>query len=186
MYDFLEGTVDSCTPTLATLNVGGVGYRLLIPVSTYERMREARQQDQPIRVLTYLQMLTQQDEMRLYGFASQGERSLFLALIKVQGIGPVSALSVLSAASPTDVVRAIQSGDAKFFRRVKGVGKKTAERLLIELKEKAHQLLPAEAHATPVSSTADDAVRALMSLGYTPAVARKAVDKGTKELGPDA
>ena len=127
MYDFLEGTVDRCSPTLCCLNVGGVGYRLLTPVSTYERLREARQQARPVRVLTHLQMLSQQDELRLYGFASEAERSLFLALIKVQGIGPVSALSVLSAASPADVVRAIQGGDAKVFRRVKGVGKKTAK-----------------------------------------------------------
>jgi Holliday junction DNA helicase RuvA len=174
VYEYLRGRVAAASPTEVTLDVGGVGYRLTVPVSTYEALRGERGE---AKLLTYLAI--RENDMRLFGFASEAERRLFEALVQVKGIGPVIALNILSGSSPPDVVRAIRDGDSRFLDRVRGVGRKTAERVIVELKEKADTLLPGGAALAPVSSS-EDAVRALVSLGYTVAVARRAVDRAVK------
>jgi Holliday junction DNA helicase RuvA len=174
MYDFLTGKVADKSPTRVVLDVNGIGYRLEIPVSTYERVQEAGAR--PVRLLTHLHV--REDDLRLYGFATEGERRLFEHLLTIKGIGPVIALNILSGSGVHDVVRAIKDGDTRFLTRLRGVGKKTAERVVLELRDKAADLLPASAAAPAAqASPGEDAVRALVSLGYSPAVARKAVDE---------
>jgi Holliday junction DNA helicase RuvA len=138
MYDFFTGRVASKSPTSVVLDVGGVGYRLEIPVSTYERLQDAG--ERPVRVFAYLHV--RDDALKLYGFASEAERRLFEALLSVKGIGPVIALHVLSGSGVADTVRAIKDGDTRALHGLKGVGKKTAERIVLELKDKADHLMP--------------------------------------------
>ncbi|MFC1706465.1 Holliday junction branch migration protein RuvA [Planctomycetota bacterium] len=183
MYDFFFGTVASCSPTTAVLEVGGVGYRFEIPVSTYEAVRSAANASRAVKL--YAHLLVKEDDLRLFGFAEEADRRLFEALITVKGVGPRIGLAVLSGSSTADVVRAIGVGDTGLLDRIKGIGRKTAERVVVELREKAHLLMPPAEAITRLSSEADDAVRALVSLGYNPAAARKAIDKAAQVLGPD-
>jgi Holliday junction DNA helicase RuvA len=188
VFDYLRGRLVACAPTRAVIDVGGIGYSVAIPVSTYERLRPGLRADEPVVVLTRLQLLAQQDDIRLYGFATDAERRLFDALLRVQGIGPASALALLSGSSPTDLVRAIGQGDARLLTRAKGIGKKIAERVIVELRDKIHLLIGPEAEepGRPTAAAADDAARALCSLGYTPQVARKAVEAALADEGAEA
>jgi Holliday junction DNA helicase RuvA len=178
MYDFFIGKVAAKTPTSVVLEVGGVGYRFEIPLSTYDKIREAG--GGPVRLLAHLHV--REDALRLYGFATEDERRLFQHLIEIKGIGPQIALNILSGTSVGEFVQALRAGDTRFFDKIRGVGKKTAERVLLELREKAEALAPGG--STPaLVGPADDAVRALVSLGYTPVVARKAVDAAIEARG---
>ncbi|RME74669.1 MAG: Holliday junction branch migration protein RuvA [Planctomycetota bacterium] len=182
MYEYLRGTVASAAPTEVVLDVGGVGYRLTVPVSTYEAVRAAAQQGGAYTLLTHLAV--RENEWRLFGFATAAERRLFEALVEVKGIGPVMALHILSASPPAEIVRAIREGDSRFLHRVRGVGRKTAERVIVELREKADRLLPEGPRETSASlPAADDATRALVSLGYSAQVARRAVERAEQEAG---
>jgi holliday junction DNA helicase RuvA len=185
VYDFFRGTVAEKSPAHVVLDVNGVGYRLEIPTSTYERVREAG--GSPVKLLAYLQV--RDDALKLFGFSTEGERRLFEHLLTIKGVGPTIALNILSGSSIPDIVKAIKHGDARFLDRIRGVGKKIAERVVLELREKADVLLSALAAAplsgrpaAPASGAADDASRALVSLGFTPAVARKAVDAAVLAL----
>ncbi|GIW72020.1 MAG: Holliday junction ATP-dependent DNA helicase RuvA [Planctomycetota bacterium] len=171
MYDFLRGRLVRCNPTEVVLEVGGVGYRLTVPLSTYEAVRGARQE-----VTLLVHLVVREDDLQLYGFATEAERRLFTALIQVKGIGPAIAANILSGSAPQEIVRAIREGDTRFLDRLRGVGRKTAERVVVELREKAEVLLPGAAAAPPLG-VAEDAVRALISLGYKPALARAAVER---------
>jgi Holliday junction DNA helicase RuvA len=187
MYDFFIGKVAARTPTSLVLDVGGVGYRFEVPISTSEKVGE-RTREAPsgtVRILAHLHV--REDALKLYGFATEAERRLFEHLIGIKGIGPQTALTILSGASVSEFVRAIKGGDARSLERIKGIGKKTAERVLLELREKADLLLAGtEAEPPHVSGPAEDAVRALMSLGYGPAIARKAVDAAVEAQGGPA
>ena len=188
MYDFFRGTVAEKSPAHVVLDVGGIGYRLEIPTSTYDRVREAGAQ--PLKLLAYL--VIREDARKLFGFATEGERRLFQHLLDVKGVGPTIALNILSGSSIPDIVGAIKGGDFKFLDRIRGVGKKTAERVILELREKADAILsslaaaplsPHAAAASAAGATSDDASRALIALGFTPVVARKAVEAALASLG---
>jgi Holliday junction DNA helicase RuvA len=187
LYEYFRGTVADKSPVHVVLDVNGVGYRLEIPASTYERVREAETQGGPVKLLAYFHV--REDQHKLYGFATEGERRLFEQLLECKGVGPTIALNILSGSSIPDIVRAIKGGDVSFLDRIKGVGKKTAERVVLELREKADAILsvlarvPLAGGAAPTPAVADDASRALISLGFTPVVARKAVDAALAALG---
>jgi Holliday junction DNA helicase RuvA len=181
MYDFFVGTVAEKGPTRVILDVNGIGYRFEIPVSTYEKVHEAG--GRPVKLLAYLHV--REDDLKLYGFATEAERRLFEHLLTIKGIGPTIALNILSGSTVHDIVRAIRDGDTRFLYRLKGVGKKTAERLVVELREKANELLPAAAPGA-AAGPAEDAVRALMSLGYSAQVARRAVDQAAEVCAASA
>lgn len=182
MYDFLVGKVADKSPTRVVLDVNGVGYRLEIPVSTYEKVQEAG--PRPVKLLTHLHV--REDDLRLFGFATEGERRLFEHLLTIKGIGPVIALNILSGSGVADIVRAIKDGDTRFLTRLRGVGKKTAERVILELREKADQLAVSTGAAPAAASPGEDAVRALMSLGYSAAIARRAVDAAAEICAAEA
>lgn len=178
MYDFLSGRVAVRKPTYAVIDVGGVGYKVEITLSTFERLpREGA-----AKLFTYLKVTD--DDLRLYGFLTEREREVFLKLIEgVQQLGPSKAIAILSSVSPEALMRAIEEGDVGTLKRIKGVGEKIANRLVVELKGK----LPAEAGVGgAAASMNDEAVRALMSLGYDRKPSEEAVRRAMKDLGDKA
>lgn len=176
MITFLEGTLLEALPTHVVVGVHGVGYHVFIPLSSYDRLPPA---GQPIKILTHLQV--REDAHILYGFATSGERDLFRLLVNhVSGIGPKTALDVLSGISVVSFKAAVVAGDAGLLAKTKGIGKKTAERIIVELKDKvgiaAAWEAASAAHApTPEETQVNDAVLALISLGYKQVDAHKVV-----------
>jgi Holliday junction DNA helicase RuvA len=188
---FLEGTLVEAYPTHVVLGVGGVGYHVLIPLSSYERLPAV---GGGIRLLTHLQV--REDAHVLFGFCSAAERDLFRLLVAhVSGIGPKTALDVLSGMSVAAFKGAVVGGDTAALARVKGIGKKTAERIVVELKDRVGVAAAWEAASAArgpgaLEARANDAVLALISLGYKQSDAFKAVqtalagqpEAGTEEL----
>lgn len=173
---FLEGTLAEALPTQIVVNVHGIGYQILIPVSSYERLP---QPGSPVKILTHLAV--REDAHVLYGFLTPGERDLFrLLLHHVTGVGPKIALAVLSGLPSEMFKAAVVAGDIAAISKISGVGKKTAERIVLELKDKVGVAAEWEASsAKNAPSEADvrmhDAVLALISLGYKQVEAHKAV-----------
>ena len=176
MITFLEGTLVEALPTHVIVGVAGVGYHVFIPLSSYDRLPAVGQQ---IKILTHLQV--REDAHILYGFFSAAERDLFRLLVaNVSGIGPRTALDVLSGTSVTSFKAAVVSGDIASLSRIKGIGKKTAERIVVELKDKvgitAVWEVASAGHApSPEEVRLNDAVLALIALGYKQVDAHKAV-----------
>jgi len=185
MIAYLKGTLVSAAPNHAVIEVGGVGYRVLIPISSYEALPRPGGE---VKLLTHLHV--REDEMSLYGFFSEEERTLFELLLGVSGIGPRTAITILSGVSVQAFHQAIASQDLRLLSSVRGVGKKTAERLVLELKDKI-SLLPAlqrEASKSRLDGSEAkiaDVLEALLSLGYKPAQAQRAIEAalGRAEAG---
>ena len=163
------------------VDCGGLAYRVHIPLSTYEGLPRAGE-----RVALLLHLAVREDEWRLFGFGSAAERDGFRALVRVNGVGPVLALSVLSGFAPADLSAAVSQGDISALTRVKGVGRKTAERIVVELRDVWADRVPGSAPAAADEAPAGEAVRALEALGQDAAEARKKVEKAMKKLGSDA
>ncbi|MGE5175755.1 MAG: Holliday junction branch migration protein RuvA [Hyphomicrobiales bacterium] len=185
MIDAVSGTLAAKMPTSAVVRVGGFDLRLLISVSCFETLPAV---GRDVSLLTYLHV--RDDALQLYGFADHVERNLFERLISVSGIGPRLAVGVLSGATASRVREAIEAGDAAFLQSLPGVGKKLAQRIVVELGEK---MLPAPAPpaaaGTPgavLGAAAADAAAALASLGFTRSGALSAVQEAVQELGPSA
>ena len=180
MIGFLRGQVLQKNPQEILLDVGGVGYRVLVPVSTFCRLGE-------IGTGTALHIHThvREDQLALYGFATEAEIELFEKLISVSGVGPKVALGVLSGIETQDLVHALRSSDVARLTRVPGVGKKTAERLILELKDKLGLLSGPAPEAAKASPLRDDLLSALGNLGYSSAEAEKAAAE-TLRLHPAA
>jgi Holliday junction DNA helicase RuvA len=166
-------------PQEAVVDVGGVGYRVAIPLSTFYRIGEPGKE---VTLLTYTHV--REDALALFGFLTATEQALFERLIAVSGVGPRLALSILSGIEAPDLVGALRSSDVARLTRIPGVGKKTAERLVLELKEKMAGLEAAEAAApaaSPAASAKEDLVSALVHLGYSRPEAERGVDRALKE-----
>ena len=175
MITFLEGTLVEKQPGRAVLNVGGVGYEVLIPLSSFERLPP---EGAACKVLTYHHV--REDAQELFGFATEQERRLFLMLYSVNGVGPKTALGVLGGLSVREIKTAIAEGDVKRLSSVKGLGRKTAEKIIVDLKDKLTDgdVLEAVSGAEPASPEemrTRDAVLALISLGYKQADALKMI-----------
>ncbi len=187
MITFLEGNLVEALPTHVVVGVHGVGYHVAIPLSSYDRLPAV---GQPIKILTHLQV--REDAHVLFGFMSHAERDLFRLLVaNVSGIGPKTALDVLSGTTVANFKAAVVAGDAGLLAKTKGIGKKTAERIIVELKDKvgiaAAWEAASAAHApTPEEAQVNDAVLALISLGYKQVDAHKVVkrvwDRGGREV----
>jgi Holliday junction DNA helicase RuvA len=171
---YLEGRLTQKSPTRITVLVGGVGYRLFIPVSTYYELPE---EGEPVslRVHTHVR----EDVLALYGFAGAVEELLFQRLISVAGVGPALALKVMSGLEPTVLVESIRKADLRRLNAIPGVGKKTAERLILELRDKMPEVMTkreAAAEApTGTQALAEDLLSALLNLGFPRPVAEKNV-----------
>jgi len=167
MITFLEGTLTTALPTQAIVAVNGVGYEVFIPLSSYDKLPAV---GQPIRILTHLHV--REDAHILYGFMTAAERDLFRLLVNnVTGIGPKLGLAVLSGMSVNNFKSAVVNSDVTALSKISGLGKKTAERIVLELKDKVGVAAAWEAssatHApTPEQERANEAVLALIALGY--------------------
>ena len=187
MIDSITGTLAAKNPTSSVIRVGGFNMRILISVSCFETLPAIGRE---ITLLTYLHV--REDALQLYGFSDEVERNLFERLISVSGIGPRLAVGILSGATASRVREAIESGDADFLVTLPGVGKKLAQRLVVELREK---FTPAVTVTTQPGAgmpgalqvgIAGDAAAALVSLGFTRSGAVAAVQEALQELGPNA
>ncbi|HTH49908.1 MAG TPA: Holliday junction branch migration protein RuvA, partial [Candidatus Limnocylindria bacterium] len=189
MITFLHGKLVEALPTTVTVEVHGVGYEVLIPLSSYDRLPAVGSE---VHLLTHLAV--REDAHVLYGFMSAAERDLFRLLIHtVSGIGPKLALNVLSGTSVTGFRVAVAAGDVKALSSISGVGKKTAERIVVELKDKLGAFGPGVTVAGPgvkgataADSKLSDASLALAALGFKPADAHEAVRAALALLGEGA
>ena len=188
MISFLEGTLAESWPTRAVINCQGVGYELLIPVTTFDHLPLLGEK---VRLLTHL--VIREDAHTLYGFFTSGERDLFrLLLHHVSGVGPKTALSILAGTTPQAVRDAVASGDTSSLAKLKGLGKKIAERIVLELRDKLPALdslaggtsLGRPSTTTPMAGHAQDALLALLALGYKSAEAQKALSGFDASLPP--
>jgi Holliday junction DNA helicase RuvA len=175
----LRGQILRKSPQEVVLDVGGVGYRVLIPVSTFYRLGEAGAGVE-LRVHTHVR----EDALALYGFSSESEQALFERLIDVAGVGPKLAINILSGIEAPELVAALREADVARLTRIPGVGKKTAERLVLELREKMAALGTGEAApAAAPGGMKQDLVSALVHLGYSRPEAEKGAERA---LGEDA
>jgi Holliday junction DNA helicase RuvA len=176
----LTGRILEKHPNRIVVDVGGVGYDVIVPLSTFYGLGEAGAAV-ALRVHTHVR----EDVIALYGFATALEQDLFERLISISGIGPKLALSVLSGIDPPELVRAVRSQDVARLTRIPGVGKKTAERIGLELKDRLPQTLAAADAGEPAGGAVrDDLLSALMNLGYNRPVVEKTVDAAMKKT-PD-
>lgn len=186
MITFLQGKLVDALPTQVVINVNGVGYEALIPLSSFDKLPPPGQE---VKLLTHLAI--RDDAHVLYGFMTAGERELFRLLINtVSGIGPKIALNILSGVNATAFRGAVASGDVKMLSQISGVGKKTAERIVVELKDKVGTAGALEASSANRALSAsdqkiNDAVLALMALGFKQVDAHESVRAALAVLGPE-
>ncbi len=187
MIASLNGLVESKVGDEVVLDVQGVGYRVFLSLRS---MAQLPQVGQPAKLR--IRTVVREDALDLYGFTSQAEEELFLMLTSVSSIGPKTAMNILSGIEPSELAHAIASEDVARLTKLHGVGKKTAERLVVELKDKMQPLLVSEAAATTRASSApakarrSDLIGALVNLGYKPAQAEKAAELAEQKAGADA
>jgi Holliday junction DNA helicase RuvA len=183
MIAVLRGSISEKTPSRVIVDVGGVGYDVLVPLSTFYVLGEPGAAV-TLRIHTHVR----EDVIALYGFITPLEQELFERLIAISGVGPKLALAVLSGIEPAELIRAIRAQDVARLTRIPGIGKKTAERIGLELKDRLSSALhdaanigePAPAASTGTDHLRDDLLSALVNLGYQRPVAEKAVDKVLK------
>jgi Holliday junction DNA helicase RuvA len=180
MIASLEGRVLRKGPQEVVVDVGGVGYRVLIPVSTFYRLG-----DEGSRVSLLVHTHVREDALQLFGFASPTEQALFERLIEVAGVGPKLAINILSGIEAPDLVQALRQGDLARLTRIPGVGRKTAERLVVELRDRMPVVAaPADVPAAPAGGTSrEDLLSALLNLGYSRGEAEKGVERVLREGG---
>lgn len=185
MIEYIKGELAEITPALAVVDCNGVGYGINVSLNTYSAIQNKKE------VKLYIYEAIREDAYVLYGFATKQERELFLLLISVSGIGGNTARMILSALSPSELCNVISSGNEKLLKTVKGIGLKTAQRIIVELKDKI--VSTGIDAAAPVSTAEtnlqtevyEEAVAALTMLGFAPAPSQKVVAALLKEE-PDA
>jgi holliday junction DNA helicase RuvA len=177
----VRGPVIVRMPGEVVVEAGGVGYRLSISAET---LREVPDGGEEARLWTHL--VIRDDSMQLYGFATLEERELFLMLIGVQGVGPKVALAVLSGGTPRELLNAIASGDSARFQAVPGIGKRTADRIIVELRDKVAGSQPDEIVVTRMSDDPRTVAReGLLGLGYAPPEADRLLDSADGDTAED-
>ncbi|GHV58171.1 hypothetical protein FACS189460_5610 [Deltaproteobacteria bacterium] len=173
MITHIRGRLMGKKPGQAVVEAGGLGYELAVPLGTFLALPEP-----PAEVLLFTRLFIRDDSWDLYGFLTDIERSAFAALTSVSRVGPKLALTVISALTPADLARALMTRDLAAIAGIKGIGAKTAERLLVELRDQAPRLAAlcglASENISAAAPTDDEAVLALLNLGYTEAEAQKA------------
>jgi len=177
MIGRLSGTLLEKNPPQIVLDVQGVGYEVDVPMSTFYNLPELNE-----KVVLHTQLIVREDAHLLFGFLTHEERIAFRQLLKISGVGPKLALSVLSGLSIADLAAAVVNKDANRLTKIPGVGKKTAERLLLELQGKFAVSGVGSATGSAVTSSSDDIVNALLALGYN----EKEADWAAKQLPKDA
>jgi len=179
MIAYLNGKIFSLSPTGVILDVQGVGYDVHISVPTYEKLNGKE------TASLFIFTSVKEDSISLYGFSEREEKNIFELLISVNGIGPKSAMTILSGIQPNDLRNAIESADISRLTAMPGVGKKTAERIVLELRGKLTDSVISPAGAAPVRGVRSEAILALTTLGYNRSIAEK-VTKEIAEVSPAA
>jgi holliday junction DNA helicase RuvA len=176
MIAYIQGEILKKSPHSVVIEAGGLGYEVMVPLSTFYTLPEKNE-----RVSLHVHTHVREDSLLLFGFRTDAEKELFTMLISISGIGPKLAIGVLSGMGPQDLLESIAAGDAVRLRAIPGVGKKTAERIVLELKEKAGRILGEKATETAVppadiQAHTDDALSALVNLGYPLKSAKQAIE----------
>jgi Holliday junction DNA helicase RuvA len=176
MYAYIDGKLTFKGPTYIVVEAGGVGYHIHISLNTYAALGN----EERCKIYTWLHV--KEDAHTLYGFADEGERRLFLHLISVSGIGPTTCRMMLSSITPAEIQQAIVNADVALIQRIKGIGAKSAQRIVLELQDKLKKegiesLISLPAHNT----IKDEALSALVMLGFSKQVAEKALENVIKK-----
>lgn len=183
MFAYLKGKLAHKDPTFVILDINGVGYEVKISLNTFSKIKD----QENIQLFTHFHV--KEDAQTLFGFADIHEKQTFLHLVSITGVGPSTGLMVLSSLSPQEVEQAILSDDVRTIQGVKGIGAKTAQRIILELKDKVGKnSIGGDLLNLPISSqhtTRNEALAALVTLGINKAVAQKSVDKILKDSSSD-
>ena len=175
MIGRLRGIILEKQPPYLLLEVAGVGYEISAPLSTFHHLPNASEE-----VILYTHLVVREDTHILYGFHSECDRRLFRALIKVNGVGPKSALTILSAIDPDEFVQCVLKQNIDQLVSTPGIGRRTAERLMVETKDALMRWqmneLTSKKNSTPINQPTQDAISALVALGYKPKEAKRAID----------
>jgi len=176
MYDYIEGQLAELTPISATIQTGGFGYLIHISLNTYTGLQAFQGKDALCKL--YLHHVVREDAQLFYGFSDRQERSLFRLLISVSGVGAGTARMILSSLTGDELQKAIATGNANVLKNVKGIGLKTAQRIIVDLKDKIGQAT-ADSHPFLVSNNTsrEGALSALVNLGFTKGSVEKVLDK---------
>jgi Holliday junction DNA helicase RuvA len=172
MIAHLRGTLLESSPGRAVVDCQGVGYEVAVSMNTFTQLPAPGRE-----VALFIHTHVREDQIALFGFHAAEEKALFEKLISVSGIGPRLAINILGGMSTRDLVGALRGGDAARLTRMPGIGKKTAERMVLELKDKLAEFGVAAAAPRPRHALEDDVLSALINLGYQPAAAAQALDK---------
>lgn len=175
MYEYIDGKLAFKCPAYVVIETGGIGYHIHISLNTYSALKDQE------RCKLYTWLAVREDSHTLYGFADEGERRLFLHLISVNGIGANTGRMMLSSITPAEIEQAIINGDINEIKRIKGIGPKSAQRLIIELQDKLKKDGTGTLISIPKNNTSrDEALSALVMLGFVKNTAEKAVDAAIK------
>jgi holliday junction DNA helicase RuvA len=180
MYAYIDGKLTFKCPTYIVVEAGGVGYHINISLNTYTALGSAER----CKIYTWLHV--KEDAHTLYGFSDEGERKLFLHLISVSGIGPTTCRMMLSSITPVEIQQAIVNADVALIQKIKGIGAKSAQRIVLELQDKLKKEGIESLISMPVHNTIkDEALSALIMLGFGKQVAEKALDNVIKKAEGD-
>ncbi|WP_199117679.1 Holliday junction branch migration protein RuvA [Pedobacter sp. ASV28] len=180
MYAYIDGKLTFKCPTYVVVEAGGVGYHINISLNTYTALGSAER----CKIYTWLHV--KEDAHTLYGFSDEGERKLFLHLISVSGIGPTTCRMMLSSITPVEIQQAIVNADVALIQKIKGIGAKSAQRIVLELQDKLKKEGIESLISMPVHNTIkDEALSALIMLGFGKQVAEKALDNVIKKAEGD-
>jgi len=180
MYAYIDGKLVFKSPAFVVIDAGGVGYHINISLNTFSKLGNAER----CKLFTWLHV--KEDAHTLYGFAEEGERRLFLHLISVSGIGPNTGRMMLSSITAEEIQNAIISGNVALIQRIKGIGPKSAQRLILELQDKLRKEGPATLGSAPANVTLkDEALSALVMLGFARQAAEKVLDQELNKNNSD-
>lgn len=185
MIAFIEGKLAFKDPTFIIIDAGGIGYQVRISLTTFSAIKSLNEGEK-CKVHTYLHI--KEDGHTLFGFSEYGEKTIFLDLISISGVGPGTAMMVLSSLSPAGIRQAIASEDLRTIQSIKGIGSKTAQRIILELKDKVRKepagvLTPGHISAIPHNTLRNEALSALLTLGFARNAAEKSIDNILKKEG---
>lgn len=183
MIAYLKGRLTFKDPTYVIIDISGVGYQVRISLNTFAKIKDEEQ----VMLLTYFHV--KEDSQTLYGFKEESEKRMFLDLISISGVGPNTGLMILSSLSSEELEQAIAEEDHRTIQQVKGIGKKTAERIVLELKDKikkdSYTAKVGTGFLNKSNKTKQEALKALMTLGFTKAAAEKNIDSTIKKSGSE-
>lgn len=176
MYAYIDGKLVFKSPAYVVIEAGGIGYQIHISLNTFSKLGDAE------RCRLYVWLHVKEDAHTLYGFADEGEKRLFLHLISVSGIGPNTGRMMLSSITPEEIQAAIVQGNVTQIQRIKGIGPKSAQRVILELQDKLRKEGPDTLIAMPANNTVkDEALSALVMLGFARNAAEKVIDQEMKK-----